>query len=136
MRGVINPIAPCDSLAGAKLSTTAAPAVRSPRRGRRSSFARNRRWTSWQARASQFSQQQSTEGTTSVNIVSPEVPRESLPPCDDPILGQSGEDSSFNCCSLLGFSCLLLNVQSIISKVKRAMLSAHRERYEPDFFWF
>ena len=132
MRGVISPIAPCDSLAGAKLSTTAAPAVRSPRRGRRSSFARNRRWTLWQARASQFSQQQSTEGTTSVNIVSPEVPRESLPPCDDPIPGQSGEDSSFNCCRLLGFNVLVFNIRSINAREKRALLSAQLERFEPE----
>ena len=132
MRGVISPIAPCDSLAGAKLSTTAAPAVRSPRRGRRSSFARNRRRTSWQARASQFSQQQSTEGTTSVNIVSPEVPRESLPPCDDPIPGQSGEDSSFNCCRLLGFNVLVFNIRSINAREKRALLSARLERFEPE----
>ena len=132
MRGVISPIAPCDSLAGAKLSTTAAPAVRSPRRGRRSSFARNRRWTSWQARASQFNQQQSTEDTTSVNIVSPEVPRESLPPCDDPIPGQSGEDSSFNCCRLLGFNVLVFNIRSINAREKRALLSAQLERFEPE----
>ena len=38
----------------------------------------------------------------------------------------------FNCCSLLSFSILLLNIRSVNSSEKRAMLSAQLERFEPD----
>ncbi len=55
-----------------------------------------------------------------------------LPPAGDSDHGKSCEESSFNQFSLLGFTVLLTNVQSINSNVKRALLSAHLERYTPD----
>ena len=64
--------------------------------------------------------------------VSPEVSCKSPPPAHDSILGQSGEESSFKCCKSLGFNVLLVNVRSINSRDKRAMLSAHLERFSPD----
>ena len=54
------------------------------------------------------------------------------PPPVDSLHGKSGAESSFNWCSLLGLSCVLLHVQSIISNEKRAMLSAHVELFKPD----
>ena len=56
----------------------------------------------------------------------------SPPPRDESVPGQTGENSSFNCCSLLGFTVLLLNIRSVNSHEKRAMLSAHLERFTPD----
>ena len=71
-----------------------------------------------------------------VCLVSPDIPCEFQPPRDDSILGQSGDESSFKCCKTLGFTILLLNVRSINSKEKRAMLSAHLERFSPEYFSF
>ena len=114
---------PIDLQSGAEQLLVAASAVRPPvsRRGRRSSVASRRRWISWQARS---------PGEVRLDTFPPIS--EVSPPAGDSLHGKSGAESSFNCCSLLGFSCLLMNVQSIISNEKRAMLSAHLERFKPD----
>ena len=146
-------VSPFEALTGAIFEEVAAPAVRPLRRGRRSRNASCRRWDQWHARVSQtlvslipkipfVVDTKPTLPTPLVHRdVSPEVSCKSPPPAHDSILGQSGEESSFKCCKSLGFNVLLVNVRSINSRDKRAMLSVHLERFSPDIvvlneIWF
>ncbi len=55
-----------------------------------------------------------------------------FPPAGDSEGGQSLEESSPNLFNLLGFTVYFINIQSIISAVKRASLAAELERLSPD----
>ena len=137
-------VSPFEALTGAILEEVAAPAVRPPRRGRRSRNARCRRWDQWHARVSQTLVSQMpkipfvvvTKPTLPTPLVhrnvSPEVSCKSQPRAHELILGKSGEESSFKCCKSLGFNVLLVNIRSFNSKENRSMLSGHLERFSSD----
>ena len=132
---------PIDQQQSADPLLVAASAARPPvstRRGRRSHTAHSRRLCEWLKR------QAATSTPTLVHIsdrsgldnscsdASPSIV--SPPPSDDSCPGKPGHVPSFNCYSSLGFTVLHLNIRSVNSGEKRAMLSAHLERFDPDIF--
>ena len=122
MNGCVS-MRPIELQSGADQLSVPASAVRPPvsRRGRRSSVASHRRWISWQARSPGEVRRDTFPPISEVS-----------PPAGDSLHGKSGDESPFNCCCMLGFSILHVNIQSINSHIKRAMLSAQLERFEPD----